>query len=92
MLTMQRLEALVQERLGGDNARLLELFDTRDVFEMLRAGAPDSDWYHFEPKTFDGRYLIETESGFRTYQQDRGAKEGIRDFASLREAAQLLFG
>lgn len=91
MLTMERLDTLVQERLGGDKARLLELFETREVFEILKAGSQASDWYHFEPKTFDGQYLVETQNGFQTYQQDRGLKERVRDFASLQEAARALF-
>lgn len=91
MYALERLDALVHKRVGGNKSRLLELFDTREAFELLKAGSQDSDWYHFEPKTFDGQYLVETPDGFQTYQQDRGRKENVRSFATLREAALSLF-
>ena len=92
MFALARLHALVDQRLGGDRSRLLELFDTREVFELLREDSSASDWFHFEPRTFDGEYLVEEAGGFVVYQQDRGARSNERRFASLRDAARAVFG
>lgn len=92
MLTLQRLDALVNDRFAGDKGRLLELFDTSEVFDVLRAYGQPSDWYHFEPKTFDGEYLVATPTGFQVYRQERGSRTGMRDFKTLREAAHAVFG
>jgi hypothetical protein len=91
LFALNRLDSLVQERLGGDKARLLELFETREVFDLLKSANVSTDWYHFEPKTFDGQYLVATPAGFQVYQQERGAKSDVRDFSTLREAAAALF-
>ena len=91
MFALARLHRLVDLRLGGDRTRLLELFDTREVFDLLRAASSPSDWFHFEPRTFDGQYLVEEADGFVTYLQDRGVRSNERRFASLREAASTVF-
>ncbi|MBB5203360.1 hypothetical protein HNQ51_000653 [Inhella inkyongensis] len=91
MTGIRALDEFVASRLGGDASRLLELFETREVFDALRAGAHPSDWYHFEPNTYDGRYLIETPDGYETYQQDRGSKTLVERFASLSAAAAAVF-
>ena len=71
--------------------RLSELFENSEVFNLLKAQAQPADWYQFEPKTFDGEYLVETSNGFQVYQQDRGVRSSVRDFGTLREAASALF-
>lgn len=88
---MTAIDSFIKERLSGDWGRLAELFETREVYDVLRARATPGDWYHFEPKTFDGQYLVETAEGWQTYQQDRGTRSAVRDFKSLREAASHLF-
>lgn len=90
--TLETLDALVRERLGGDKARLPELFETPEVFEQLKANGKPGDWFHFEPKTFDGEYLIATPRGYQVYHQERGSRTGVRDFGSLRDAAKMVFG
>lgn len=91
MYALARLDALVEERLGGDKSRLLELFKSREVFDLLRISGLPGDWYHFEPKTFDGDYLVETSDGFHVYWQERGKKTAERHFSSLKEAANAFF-
>ncbi|WP_311223674.1 MULTISPECIES: hypothetical protein [unclassified Acidovorax] len=91
MYALARLDALVDERLGGDKSRLLELFESREVFDLLRAAGQPGDWYHFEPKTFDGDYLVETPEGFQVFWQERGSKVAVRNFTSLRDAAREFF-
>lgn len=73
MYPLTRLDALVEERLGGDKSRLLELFESREVFDLLRVPGQPADWDHFEAKTFDGDYLVETPDGFQAYWQERGS-------------------
>ena len=91
MTGIQALDRFVVARLGGDETRLLELFVTREVFDALRAEGRPSDWYHFEPKTYDGQYLVESPDGFEIYDQDRGSRTAVRRFDSLRDAAQAFF-
>jgi hypothetical protein len=88
---IKALDRFIVARLGGDETRLLELFATREVFDALRAEGQPSDWYHFEPKTFDGQYLVETPDGFEVYAQDRGSRTGVRRFETLLDAAQAFF-
>ena len=92
MSAVDRLDALVHERLGGDTSRLLELFEDREVFDLLKAADRSADWYHFVPRTLDGEYLVETTDGsFQIYWQERGAKTAVNNFLSLRDAAQAFF-
>ncbi|HEY4083021.1 MAG TPA: hypothetical protein VGM81_20240 [Burkholderiaceae bacterium] len=91
MTGIDTLDNAVNDRLGGDESRLLELFVTRDMFDQLKAAARPSDWYHFEPKTYDGQYLVETPEGFEVYDQDRGLRTNARQFGSLRAAAEAMF-
>jgi hypothetical protein len=91
MTGIQTLDRFVVAHLGGDETRLLELFATREVFDALRAEGRSSDWYHFEPKTYDGRYLVETSDGFEVYEQDRGSRTAVQRFDTLRDAAQAFF-
>jgi hypothetical protein len=81
----------VEERLGGDKSRLLELFEGREVFDLLRGAGQRADWYHFEPRTFDGDYLVETPDGYQVFWQERGSKTAVRNFTSLRDAAKAFF-
>ena len=91
MTGIKTLDRLIATRLGGDETRLLELFVTRDVFDALRAERRPSDWYHFEPKTYDGQYLVETRDGFEVYEQDRGGRTPVRRFETLHDAARAFF-
>ncbi|RYF38055.1 MAG: hypothetical protein EOO25_18015 [Comamonadaceae bacterium] len=95
MTVPERISRLVDERLGGDRARLCELFGTREVFDQLRATGDAADWYRFQPATFDGEYLVELSAaqggGFEVYQQERGLRSGVRRFRTLAEAARALF-
>ncbi|WP_143029127.1 hypothetical protein [Rhodoferax sp. OV413] len=91
MFALQRLDSLVRDRLDGDKSRLLELFETREVFDLLKSTNLPGDWYHFEPRTFDGAYLVATPAGFQAYQQERRAIVDLRDFSTLRDAAAALF-
>ena len=91
MTGIKTLDGFVVARLGGDEARLLELFATREVFDALRAEGQPSDWYRFEPKTYDGQYLVETPDGFEVYEQDRGSRTAVQRFDTLREAANAFF-
>lgn len=91
MYTLNKLESLVKERLAGDTSRLPELFLEPEVFYLLRDAAQPGDVYHFEPKSFDGFYLVEVPEGFQVYWQERGAKSTTRTFTSLRDAAIALF-
>ena len=92
MTSIKTLERFIVARLGGDETRLLELFADRKVFDALRAEGRPSDWYHFEPKTYDGQYLVETPNGFEVYEQDRGSRIGVRRFDTLHDAALAFFG
>jgi hypothetical protein len=91
MTGIKALDRFVAARLGGDESRLLELFATREVFDALRAEGQPSDWYHFEPKTLDGQYLVETPGGFEVYEQDRGSRTKVRRFDTLTDAARAFF-
>lgn len=91
-MTLERLDLLVRERLAGDKGRLLELFESREVFDLSKASGDPADWFHFEPQTFDGQYLVATAEGFQVYQQDRGARTVVQNFRSLRDAALAVFG
>jgi len=92
MIRIDTLDRFIASRLKGDESRFLELFETREVFEALKAAGRASDWYHFEPKTFDGQYLVEAHDGFEVYLQDRGSRTSVRHFSTLRAAAQAMFG
>lgn len=88
---MSYIDDLVQERLGGDESRIAELFYDDAVFPELISNGRNSDWYHFEPKTFDGEYFVRVGSGYACYQQDRGAKFNSMSFSNVHEAAVYFF-
>ena len=85
------INKLVNEQLGGDKSRLPELFEDESVFMNLQNMATDSDWYHFEPKSYDGCYLVRGFPGFQVYEQERGAMSNLRVFGHLSEAAGYFF-
>jgi hypothetical protein len=85
------LKSLIGDIRGGDPLRISKLFETNEVFLQLRAAGQDSDWYHFEPKTYDGCYLVQDGSHFLVYQQDRGSKIDLYSFSTLRAAAERFF-
>jgi len=85
------LEGRVRTEIGGHWAAIGQLFNDPSILDELRSMAKDSDWYHFEPKTFDGRYLLRSSGGFEVYEQDRGVKSRSRLFATLPEAASHMF-
>jgi hypothetical protein len=85
------INKLVNEQLGGDKSRLPELFEDESVFMNLQKMAVDSDWYHFELKSYDGCYLVRCFPGFQVYEQERGVKSNQRVFSHLSEAAAHFF-
>jgi hypothetical protein len=84
---MSYIDELIKEKLDGDESRVAEIFIDDKIFDELIAKGKNSDWYHFEPKTYDGEYLIKTGSGYSCYQQDRGAKSNSASFSNLHQAA-----
>lgn len=91
MNNFEYIEHLIAERLGGDRRRIGELFEDEALFRELQAGAKDSDWFHFEPKTYDGQYFVQTYSGYAVYEQDRGAQSNRYVFEKLADAATHFF-
>jgi hypothetical protein len=91
MSNIEYLEQLVRERLEGDRSRIGELFADESVFQQLQAMARTSDWYHFEPKTYDGQYLVRSFAGYEVYEQERGTKSNSRTFSTLSEAVIEFF-
>lgn len=88
---MSYIDKLIQERLSGDETKVAELFYDGAVLNELASHGTDSDWYHFEPKTFDGEYFIKTGNGYACYQQDRGAKSDSVSFGNVHDAAVYFF-
>lgn len=88
---MSYLFELIDKELDGDDSWILELFRDESVFDALIAQGKDSDWYHFEPKTFDGEYFVKTGSSYACYLQERGAKSQYMTFNSLQAAAEHFF-
>jgi len=68
----ERFRASRWDRRALTETRLLELFFDREVFDALRAEGRPSDWYHFEPKTYDGQYLVETPDASRSMRKIAG--------------------
>ncbi|WP_417316005.1 hypothetical protein [Cycloclasticus pugetii] len=88
---MSYIDKLIQERLNGDETRVAELFYDETVINELASHGNDSDWYHFEPKTFDGEYFVRAGNGYACYQQDRGAKSNSVSFSNIHDAAVYFF-
>lgn len=84
---MSYIDQLIEEKLNGDENRVVELFQDESIFDELIAKGKNSDWYHFEPKTFDGEYFVKTANSYMCYQQERGAKYGSMSFSNIQEAA-----
>lgn len=84
---MPTISKLIQEKLNGDESRVLELFRTDRVFDELEADG----WHYFSPSTFDGVYFVKSLHGYACYNQDRGAKTNVREFESLQNAAKYYF-
>lgn len=91
MRNTEYINNLVKDRLGCDRSRLPELFKDESVFMNLQKLALDSDWYHFEPKSYDGCYLVRGVPGFQVYDQERGTMSNLRVFGCLSEAATHFF-
>jgi len=91
---MDVLDYLAQEvdhKLSGDSSRVGELFDNDSVFERLKSLGKNSDWYHYEPKTFDGWYLVQSNGNYLSYYQERGGKYHQKRFETLKEAAEYFY-
>ena len=88
---MSYVDKLIQDRLDGDEARVAELFYDAAVFDELIRHGKNSDWYHFEPKTFDGEYFVRSANGYACYRQDRGAKSNLASFGNIHDAAVHFF-
>jgi hypothetical protein len=86
------LKQQIAEKLGGDERRVVELFENESIYDVLVACARDSDWYHYQKRTFDGWYLVRGTEGFEVYYQERGAVMEHATFTNLREAATYFFG
>ena len=88
---MSYIDELVREKLNGDENRVAELFKSESIFDELLAHAKDSDWYHFEAKTYDGEYFVKSESLYLCYKQDRGSKSQQMSFNNINDAAVYYF-
>jgi len=88
---MSYLDELVRVKLSGDENRVTELFQDESIFDELLVHAKDSDWYHFEAKTFDGEYFIKSGSTYLCYQQERGSKSPPMSFNNINDAAIFYF-
>lgn len=88
---MKYIHKLVDEQLEGDFERVIELFESDRIFNELKGKAANSDWYRFEPASFDGAYFIKTHNGYLCYMQDRGFKFNQVNFADVEEAAHYFF-
>ena len=90
-MTKQNIDALIDERLGGDRSRVIELFQHEDVLDELNRRSKIEDWFHFEPKTYDGVYLIRFGNGFACYYQEKGRAQPAKKFTCLTDAAAYFF-
>ena len=84
---MPTIGKLIEERLAGDESRVLELFVDDEVFNLIIGDG----WHYFEPNTFDGFYFVKSTYGYACYNQDRGAKSNTQPFSSIQEAAKYYF-
>ncbi|WP_417358537.1 MULTISPECIES: hypothetical protein [Gammaproteobacteria] len=84
---MPTIGKLIEEKLAGDESRVLELFTTDEVFDELTGDG----WHYFEPNTFDGFYLVKATYGYACYNQDRGAKSNTKSFSTIQEASRYYF-
>ncbi len=84
---MSYIDKLIEEKLDGDKSRVAELFKIDSIFDELIANGKNSDWYHFEPKTYDGEYFIKVGSGYACYEQERGSKSHSMSFNDIHQAA-----
>ena len=91
MTNFDLIKDLVGDRRGGDPLRVSKLFETDSVFLQLRAAGRASDWYHFEPRTQDGCYLVRDGRRYLVYQQERGSKLDLYSFPTLQAAAEHFF-
>jgi hypothetical protein len=87
----QYLDIIIDERLGGDKSRVVELFQDEGILIELNSNSKSGDWFHFEPKTYDGIYLIKVGGGFATYYQERGRTLTDKWFKELIDAATYCF-
>ena len=91
---MDVLEYLAQEveiKLSGDPSRIGELFENEIVFKELISLGKNSDWYHYESKTFDGWYLVQSNGVYLSYYQERGGRYHEKRFETLKEAAEYFY-
>lgn len=88
---MSYIDKLIEEKLDGDESLVAELFVNDSIFDELIANGKNSDWYHFEPKTYDGEYFIKVGSGYACYEQDRGSKSHSMTFSDIHQAAIHFF-
>ena len=90
-INKQHLDIIIDEKLGGDKSRVLELFQDEGILTELNSNSKSGDWFHFEPKTYDGIYLIKVGGGFATYYQERGRTLTEKWFKELLDAATYCF-
>ena len=85
------LDHQIEIKLGGDSSRIEELFFNEEVLSELILRGQNSDWYHYEIKTYDGWYLVKSDGKYQAYFQERGGKYYARQFNKLNEAASYFY-
>ena len=87
----QNIDFLIDEKLGGDKSRVVELFTCEEILDELNRRSKIEDWFHFEPKGYDGAYLVKSGKGFSCYYQERGRVLTNKRFQNLSDAANYFF-
>lgn len=88
----EKIASMVELQLDGDQGRLGELFESREIYDSLRAEQDPSDWFQLAPNTWDGLYFVERADGnFELYTQERGVRGWSRIYSSLKAAAVAAF-
>jgi len=90
-MSKQYLDNLIDKKLNGDKTQVVTLFKDDSIFLELNSNANVSDWFHFEPKTFDGDYLIKDKKGYLCYYQERGIVSCEKSFDDISDAAKHFF-
>jgi hypothetical protein len=90
-MTKQYIDKLIDEKLNGERDRVVELFDSDAIFDELNENSELNDWLHFEPKTYDGDYLVKEGESYLVYLQERGRIMAFEKHGCLKDAAQSFF-
>jgi len=87
----QNIDFLVDEKLGSDKSRVVELFESAEILDELNRRSKIEDWFHFERKSYDGVYLVKSGKDFICYYQERGRVLTTKRFQNLSDAASYFF-